>query len=77
VSFAVKLGTPKASIKKADTRAWYQKLTLKQWQGISHQIDDSLKSRAIQSLERLKGGGEMRISRDDRGLRRELRLRKR
>lgn len=57
VSFAVKLGTPKASIKQADKRAWYQKLTLKQWQGISHQIDDSLKSRAIQSLERLKGGG--------------------
>ena len=57
VSFAVKLGTPKANIKNADRRAWYQKLTLKQWQGISHQIDDSLRSRANQSLERLKGGG--------------------
>ena len=34
-----------------------EKLTLKQWQGISHQIDDSLKSLANQSLERLKGGG--------------------
>ena len=29
VSFAVKLGTPKANIKNADKRAWYQKLTLK------------------------------------------------
>jgi hypothetical protein len=57
VSFAVKLGTPKAKIKNADRRAWYQKMTLKQWQGISHQIDDSLRSLANQSPERLKGGG--------------------
>jgi hypothetical protein len=45
------------NIKNADRRAWYQKLTLKQWQGISHQIDDSLRSRVNQSLDRLKGGG--------------------
>jgi hypothetical protein len=32
-------------------------MTLKQWQGISHQIDDSLRNLANQSLERLKGGG--------------------
>jgi hypothetical protein len=57
VSFAVKLGTPKAKIKNADRLAWYQKMTLKQWQGISHQIDDPLRSLANQSLERLKGGG--------------------
>jgi hypothetical protein len=56
VSFAVKLGTPKAKIKHVDKRAWHQKLTLKQWQGISHQIDDSLRRLANESLERLKGG---------------------
>jgi hypothetical protein len=32
-------------------------MTLKQWQGISHQIDDSLRTLAMQSLERLKDGG--------------------
>ena len=57
VSFAVKLGTSKAKIKHVDKRAWHQKLTLKQWQGISHQIDDSLRRLANESLERLKGGG--------------------
>jgi hypothetical protein len=62
VSFAVKersssTGHAKAKIKNADRRAWYQKMTPKQWQGISHQIDDSLRSLANQSLERLKGGG--------------------
>jgi hypothetical protein len=33
-------------------------MTLKQWQGISHQIDDSWRMLATQSLERLKDGGE-------------------
>jgi len=56
VSFAVKLGTSKAKIKHVDKRAWHQKLTLKQWQGMSHQIDDSLRRLANESLERLKGG---------------------
>lgn len=56
VSFAVKLGTSKAKTKHVDKRAWHQKLTLKQWQGISHQIDDSLRRLANESLERLKGG---------------------
>jgi hypothetical protein len=40
-----------------DNREWYQKMTIKQWQGISHQIDDSLRILAVQSLERLKNGG--------------------
>ena len=31
-------------------------MTLKQWQGISHLIDEPLKNRAMQSLERLKDG---------------------
>jgi hypothetical protein len=57
VSFAVKLGTSKAKTKHVDKRARHQKLTLKQWQGISHQIDDSLRRLANESLERLKGGG--------------------
>jgi len=40
-----------------DNHEWYQKMTLKQWQGISHQIDDSSKMLAVQSLDRLKDGG--------------------
>jgi hypothetical protein len=66
VSFAVKLGTSKAKIKHVDKRAWHQKLTLKQWQGMSHQIDDSLRRLANESLERLKGGGGTRTSREER-----------
>ncbi len=31
-------------------------MTLKQWQGIGHLIDEPLKNRAMQSLERLKDG---------------------
>jgi hypothetical protein len=56
VSFAVNLGKSKAKTKHADKRAWHQKLTLKQWQGISHQIDHSLRRLANQSLELLNGG---------------------
>jgi hypothetical protein len=40
-----------------DNCDWYQKMTIKQWQGISHQIDDSLRILAVQSLDRLKNGG--------------------
>jgi hypothetical protein len=43
VSFAVKIGTPRSKDKSVDKREWYQKMTLKQWQGISHLIDDPLK----------------------------------
>ena len=57
VSFAVKIGKPKPKVRSIDKRAWHQKMTLKQWQGISHQIDDSLRTLAMQSLERLKDGG--------------------
>ena len=57
VSFAVKIGTPKPKVRSVDKREWHQKMTLKQWQGISHQIDDSLRTLAMQSLERLKDGG--------------------
>jgi hypothetical protein len=32
-------------------------MTTKQWQGISHQIDDPLRRLAVQSLDRLKNGG--------------------
>jgi hypothetical protein len=38
---------------ETDKREWYQKMTLKQWQGIIRQIDDSLRILATQSLERL------------------------
>jgi hypothetical protein len=40
-----------------EKKEWHQKMTLKQWQGISHLIDDPLKKLALQSLERLKDGG--------------------
>ena len=56
VSFAVKIGTPRVKDTSIDKKEWHQKMTLKQWQGISHLIDDPLKKLAIQSLERLKDG---------------------
>jgi hypothetical protein len=46
VSFAVKIGTLKPLASKANDREWYQKITMKQWQGISHQIDDQLPRKA-------------------------------
>jgi hypothetical protein len=41
---------------KTNDREWYQKITMKQWQGISHQIDDPLRALARQSLDRLQQG---------------------
>jgi hypothetical protein len=56
VSFAVKIGTLKPMASKTNDREWYQKITMKQWQGISHQIDDPLRALARQSLDRLQQG---------------------
>jgi len=56
VSFAVKVGTLKPMANKAKDREWHQKITMKQWQGISHQIDDPLRVLARQSLDRLQQG---------------------
>jgi hypothetical protein len=56
VSFAVKIGTPKVKDTNIDKKEWHQTMTLKQWQGISHLIDEPLKNLAMQSLERLKDG---------------------
>jgi hypothetical protein len=56
VSFAVKIGTPKMTDTNMGKKEWHQKMTLKQWQGISHLIDEPLKNLAMQSLERLKDG---------------------
>jgi hypothetical protein len=64
VPFAVKIGTPRLKDKSIDKKEGYQKMTLKQWQGISHLIDDPLKKLATQSLERLKdGGGDVDLER--------------
>jgi hypothetical protein len=57
VSFAVNIGAPRPKTSRADKREWFQKMTTKQWQGISHQIDDPLRRLAVQSLDRLKNGG--------------------
>jgi hypothetical protein len=43
VSFAVKIGTPKVKDTNTGKKEWHQTMTLKQWQGISHLIDDPLK----------------------------------
>ena len=56
VSFAVKIGTPRVKDTNIDKKERHQTMTLKQWQGIGHLIDDPLKNRAMQSLERLKDG---------------------
>ena len=56
VSFAVKIGTPRVKDTNIDKKERHQVMTLKQWQGISHLIDEPLKNRAMQSLERLKDG---------------------
>jgi hypothetical protein len=40
-----------------NNREWYQEMTIKQWQGISHQIDYSLRMLAMQSLDCFKNGG--------------------
>jgi hypothetical protein len=58
VSFAVNIGTPRPKTGKTDKREGFQKMTTKQWQGISHQIDDPLRKLAEHSLDRLKDGGE-------------------
>jgi hypothetical protein len=64
VSFAVKIGTPRVKDTSIDKKEWHQKMTLKQWQGISHLIDDPLKKLDTQSLERLKdGGGDVDLER--------------
>jgi hypothetical protein len=57
VSFAVNIGTPRPKTRSVNNREWYQKMTIKQWQGISHQIDDSLRTLAMQSQDRFKNGG--------------------
>ena len=49
-SFAVKIGTPKVKDTNMGKKEWHQTMTLKQWQGISHLIDEPLKNLAIQSL---------------------------
>jgi hypothetical protein len=36
VSFAVNIGAPRPKASRVDNREWYQKMTIKQWQGISH-----------------------------------------
>jgi len=56
VSFAVKIGTPRVKDTNRGKREQHQAMTLKQWQGIGHLIDEPLKNRAMQSLERLKDG---------------------
>ena len=57
VSYAVNIGAPRPKTSREDKREWFQKMTTKQWQGISHQIDDPLRRLAVQSLDRLKNGG--------------------
>jgi len=56
VSFAVKIGTPRVKDTNRGKKERHQAMTLKQWQGLSHLIDEPLKNRAMQSLERLKDG---------------------
>jgi len=68
VSFAVKVGTLKPMANKAKDREWHQKITMKQWQGISHQIDDPLRVLARQSLDRLQQGKGDTTSKGDRCL---------
>ena len=53
VSFTVNIGTPKVKDTNIDKKECHQTMTLKQWQGISHLIDEPLKNLAMQSLERL------------------------
>jgi hypothetical protein len=57
VSFAVHIGAPRPKTSREGKREWFQKMTTKQWQGISHLIDDPLSKLAVQSLDRLKNGG--------------------
>ena len=64
VSFAAKIGTQKPKTSSVNNHEWYQKMTLKQWQGISLQIYDSLRTLAMQSLDCLKNrGGDANLER--------------
>ena len=56
VSFAVEIDEVRPKTVKVNSREWYQKLLLKRWRGISHQIDDPLRVLATQSSGRLKNG---------------------
>ena len=56
VSFALEIGTLRQMTSIVNNREWYQKMTLRQWQGISNQINDPLRSLARRSLDRLKNG---------------------
>jgi hypothetical protein len=38
--FAVKIGKSRPKATKETGKEWYQKLSLKQWQGVSHKIDN-------------------------------------
>jgi hypothetical protein len=50
------LGNHGQSQKTKTKKKWYQKISLKHWQGISHQIDEQLRVRAKQSLDDIKNG---------------------
>jgi hypothetical protein len=54
VSFAVKVGKSRPTTIKEKSKEWYQKLSLKQWREISHQIGDPLRLLAKQSLDALE-----------------------
>jgi hypothetical protein len=58
VSFAVQVGKSRQMTVEENSKEWYQKLSLKQWRGFSHQIDDPLRVLAKQSLDRLRNGEE-------------------
>ena len=56
VSFAVKIGKLRPKSNTKTKKKWYQKMSLKHLQGISHQIDEQLKVHAKQSLDDIKNG---------------------
>jgi hypothetical protein len=56
VSVAVKIGKSRLKSNRTTKKKWYQKMSLKHWQGISHQIDEQLRMRAKQSLDDIRNG---------------------
>jgi hypothetical protein len=64
VSFALQIGKSRPKTAKEAGKEWYQKLSLKQWRGISHKIDEPLRVLAKQSLDSLaKGEGDVALAR--------------
>ena len=64
VEYSIPVGQVKRQpVVKGKALELHQKLTMKQWQGVSHKIDPQLRALAKHSLERITNGGDVDLER--------------